>query len=597
MKKILLIPTIFLMLTFSACVDLDLNPLSEGSSGNWYSTQQEIEMSVNDFYRPDFFPIDGMDWGDDVTIRNTTSVVQNGTMTAEHGTVANRWQNYYKGIARALRLLNNMENARSLGVSQANITQYEGEAYFYLGYAYGMLAFHWGDAILDKTGMTLGEAYSIARSPKADVLAYSYQCLDEAAKRLPNSYSGKQRATKGAALAFKARIALRNGDYQTAAAASKACMDLDVYKLHNNYRNLFTASWSDEWIFFFRGDITLRRYYWAAGDVLNSITRLAGGWGGQKAPSYELLCAYPCVDGKPIDESPLYNPKDFFENRDPRLAMTIVPFATAHNKSVLDGTYKPQDYVWLGFEYSPAPNRTTVLRASDGAQVSNTDSKARAEHASYTGLLFKKYIDNTFLENGRQGAPTTYPMLRYGDVLLMYAEAMIELNQCTQEVLDQTINKLRERAYAGTGIPYPQAILGTQSAMRTIVRTERFIELAWEGHRYADLIRWKLAEKVYNRPSYFLRRAWSGSTSWNGNEASVSAEYRQLIRNWEAGSYPIGGVPEIDENGIADLSNMVNAGFIVVASERKFDATRDYLWPVPDADRLINENLDQNPKW
>jgi starch-binding outer membrane protein, SusD/RagB family len=76
-----------------------------------------------------------------------------------------------------------MENARSLGVSQANITQYEGEAYFYLGYAYGMLAFHWGDAILDKTGMTLGEAYSIARSPKADVLAYSYQCLDEAAKR------------------------------------------------------------------------------------------------------------------------------------------------------------------------------------------------------------------------------------------------------------------------------------------------------------------------------------------------------------------------------------------------------------------------------
>jgi starch-binding outer membrane protein, SusD/RagB family len=166
----------------------------------------------------------------------------------------------------------------------------------------------------------------------------------------------------------------------------------------------------------------------------------------------------------------------------------------------------------------------------------------------------------TFLENGRQGAPTTYPMLRYGDVLLMYAEAMIELNQCTQEVLDLTINKLRERAYAGTGIAYPRVLLGTQGAMRTVVRTERFIELAWEGHRYADLIRWKLAEKVYNRPSYFVRRAWSGSTSWNGNEASVSAEYRQLIQNWKDGSYPIGGIPEIDENGIADLSNMANAG-------------------------------------
>jgi hypothetical protein len=102
---------------------------------------------------------------------------------------------------------------------------------------------------------------------------------------------------------------------------------------------------------------------------------------------------------------------------------------------------------------------------------------------------------------------------------------------------------------------------------------------------------------VYNRPSYYLRRAWSGSASWDGDEASVSAEYRQLIQNWKDGSYPVGGVPEIDENGIADLNYMVNAGYVVVASERKFNAERDYLWPVPDADRMINDNLDQNPKW
>lgn len=597
MKKILLIIYILSAFFLMGCVDLDLNPLSEGSSGNWFSSQQEIEMSVNDFYRTDFFPIDDMAWSDDVTIRNETSAMQNGTLTAENGAIATRWANYYKGIARALRILNNMENARSMGVAETNITQYEGEAYFYMGYAYGMLAFHWGDAILDKTGMTLDEAYAISRSPRAEVLAYSYECMDEAAKRLPTSYSGKQRATKGAALAFKARIALRCGDYETAAAASKACMDLGVYKLHDNYQTLFTASWSDEWIFFFRGDVALRRYYWAGGDVLNTISRLSGGWGGQKAPSYELVCAYPCIDGKPIDESPLYNPKDFFENRDPRLAMTVVPFATAHNKRVLDGTYDPNDYVWLGYEYTPAPNRPMVYRASDGAQVSNTDSKARAEHASYDGLLWKKYVDASFLENGRNGAPATYPMLRYGDVLLMYAEAMIELNQCTQDVLDQTINKLRERAYAGTGLTYPAVTAGSQSAMRTVLRTERFIELAWEGHRYADLIRWRLAEKVYNRPSYFLRRAWSGSASWDGSEASVSEDYRQLIRNWENGNYPIGGIPEIDENGIADLSPMEKAGYIVVASARVFDAERDYLWPVPAADGLINKNLKQNPNW
>lgn len=86
----------------------------------------------------------------------------------------------------------------------------------------------------------------------------------------------------------------------------------------------------------------------------------------------------------------------------------------------------------------------------------------------------------------------------------MYAEAMNELNQCDQEVLDATINKLRERAYKGTGLEYPRVMEGTQEHLRTVIRTERFIELAWEGHRYSDLIRWKIAGKVFNRPIYFL---------------------------------------------------------------------------------------------
>ena len=264
----------------SACVNLDLNPLSEGSSENWYSSKAEIEMSLNDFYRTDFFPIYDMTWSDDVTARNTTSGVQNGTLTSENGTIAARWQNYYKGIARALRIINKMDKARELGVSEAEVSQYEGEAYFYMGYAYGMLAFHWGDAILDKTGMTLEEAYNAVRSPKAEVLAYSYECLDKAADRLPTTYGKVQRATKGAALAFKARIALYNGDYAVAAAAAKKCMDLGVYKLHSNYQDLFTANWSDEWIFFFRGDVTLKKYYFAANDIKNCISRLSGGWGG-----------------------------------------------------------------------------------------------------------------------------------------------------------------------------------------------------------------------------------------------------------------------------------------------------------------------------
>lgn len=85
-----------------SCVDLNLNPLSEGSSENWYSSQAEIEMSLNDFYRKEFFPIDDMMWGDDVTARNSTSAINNGTLTSEDWTIASRWENYYKGIARAV---------------------------------------------------------------------------------------------------------------------------------------------------------------------------------------------------------------------------------------------------------------------------------------------------------------------------------------------------------------------------------------------------------------------------------------------------------------------------------------------------------------
>ena len=189
-------------LMLSSCVDLNLNPLSEGSSDNWYSSQSEIEMSLNDFYRTDFFPIDNSDWADDVVYRATTQFPQNGTLTAENSTIATQWQNYYKGIARALRILNNMDKARELGISEANIKRYEGEAYFYLGYAYGMLVFRWGDVILDKTGMTLEEAYSASRSPKSEVLAYAYECFDKAAAMAVKAEALLSEASGSISIAF-----------------------------------------------------------------------------------------------------------------------------------------------------------------------------------------------------------------------------------------------------------------------------------------------------------------------------------------------------------------------------------------------------------
>lgn len=582
-------------LTFNSCVELDLLPPSEGSSSNWYSTKEEIVMSLNDFYRTAFFPLDDLVMGDDIAQRAVTCVWANGGLTSENGTIKTRWENYYKGIARGIRLIQTLEEkGGELGLSAAEVEQYKGEAYCYVGFAYGMIAFHWGQGVLNKTGLSLEDAYNIGLSPKKDLLDFSYECLDKAAAALPAEYSGIQRFTKGTALAFKSRIALYNGDYAISAAASKACMDLGVYKLHDNYEKLFTAASSSENIFSFRGDVTLKQYYWYASDPNNYLPRNHGGW-GTRGLSYELVCAYTCTDGLPIDESPLYNPKNFFENRDPRLKMTAIPFAT--QEDIEKGNDKAEDYSFLGIEYTPNPWKREVMNFNTGKMIGNNDSKAKAEHACYNGIAIKKFVDQTWIENGRGGAPTTYPFIRYGEILLNYLEACIETNSVTQDVLDQTINALRDRAYAGTGIEAPHVKAGlTQAQLRTACRTERFVELALEGHRYADVIRWKLAGQVYNRKIYYLPRAWAGA-GWDGTYEKANAAYKKLLDNWNNGCYPIGGVPQIDENGIADLSGMEDAGYITVATTCKFDEGRDYLWPIPQSDININPNLGQNPGW
>lgn len=611
MKKIILTTSAAALLGLSSCVDLNLHPLSEASSENWYSTQEEIEMSLNEMYSTRYIPVYGAVnpsicgplLGLDIVRRQETYYTYNGALNADNANWYNesRWPNLYTSIARCLRIISNLDKARSAGMPENLITQYEGEAWFFIGLAYGDLAFHYGDVLLDKTGMTLEEAYSMSRSPKSEVLAYSYECFDKAAGMLPESYSGLQKATKGAALAYKSRYALYNGDYAIAAEAAKACMDMGIYRLHDNYGELFTSATSDENIWFFRGDVSLKCYYWLATGsnsmIYNTLPRVHGGW-GVYGPTYELFCAYTCTDGLPIDESPLYDYRDPFANRDPRMSMTILPFATAFTASVLDGTYDPADYAFLGIEHSPNPMKTQVTRISDGGLISNTDSKARAEHASYNGLLFKKFVDDTWKENGYSGAATNYIDMRYGDVLLMYAEAMNELGTCTQDVLDQTINLLRERAYRGTGLEYPKVIAGSQEDLRTVIRTERFVELAAEGHNYNDLLRWRIAEKVFNRPIYYLTRAWSGSTTWDGDMSTVTNEdFVALCKRWEEGRFPFGGVPEIDENGIADLSPMAAAGDIVQATMRSFNKDRDYLWPIPSGDLLVNGNITQNPNY
>ena len=98
---------------------------------------------------------------------------------------------------------------------------------------------------------------------------------------------------------------------------------------------------------------------------------------------------------------------------------------------------------------------------------------------------------------------------------------------------------------------------------------------------------------------YYLPRAWSCSASWNGLTGSesnleLSSDFKILLKNWDEGNYPIGGIPTIDENGLPNLSPMETAGYITTFYKMSFDARKNYLWPIPANDILVNSNLTQN---
>lgn len=592
----------------TACADLNLNPLSEGASENWYHDETEIEMSLNDLWRPDFFPIDGIEWDDDLLHRDGSNEITLGTVTSQWGTVSTRWTSLYKSIARATKVIQALDNGTASGVSEEKVNQYKGEAYFMLGFAYCELATYWGDCVLNK-GMTLDEAYVAVRSPKNEVLAYAYECLDKATEYLPTSYTTQQRPTKGAALGFKARFALFHSDWNTAAEAAEECMNLGVYKLHDNYIDLFKADSSPELMFYFKGDLNLKKGYGLFGNVYNYVIRKIGG-ASNRSPSLELFCSYTCTDGLPIDKSSLYNPKDPFANRDPRLAMTIQPFKTKYaadyneyEQSKIDGTFpeKYPDYIMLGYEYNPSPYANKVYEVSSGQMVLNNDAKASNQHSAYNGLIIRKFVKDSWKDyrNYNNVADNCYPYLRYAEMLMTYIEAKNEMGQCTQEDLDKSINLVRERAYRGSGITYPRVKVASQEALRKIIRMERRSEFTFEGLRYRDLLRWRIAEKSHNKSMYYLSRAWSGSANWNGLTGSesnleLSSDFKILLKNWDNGNYPIGGIPAIDEDGLPDLSPMETAGYITTFYKMSFDKNKNYLWPIPANDILVNNNLIQN---
>ncbi|MHA7944946.1 RagB/SusD family nutrient uptake outer membrane protein [Formosa sp. 3Alg 14/1] len=545
------------------CNNLDLDPLSEGSSENWYSDETEIQMSLNDLYRTylwgleDNFTTERMT--DNWTQRQAVSDFSAGSINSEWGTSTDLWLDTYKGITRANTIINSIDNAQG-SVPELKLKQFNAEAHFFRAVFYSRLIFYYGDVPFYTDYISIEEAFKLDRTSKETILEQVYTDFDLAISDLPIEYgSGSQlRVTKGAALAFKSRAALYMKDFDIARDASLECIELGVYDLHQDYGDYFLSKTrrSEETIFAIPRSLELG-VSWAS---KNFYTRTPGG-SSVAQPSWELFVSYLCTDGLPVDESPLFNPQDPFTNRDPRLHETIVEFGTEH----------------LGVIYDPNPYSTEVLSTETGTMIRNRDTRSEDTYASYNGLTLKKGVDEDW--NDDNITDFDIRIMRYADVLLMYAEAKIELGEIDDSTLN-AINQVRARAY-GVAVnqtnDYPALTITNQNGLRLELRNERRVEFAWENRRFDDLLRWEIAEKALSRPIYGILDP---------------AELKQKVVDKGLWFFP--EVPIIDQDGLPDFRPMSTSGLIKTLVERNFE-NRQYLFPIPSKEILINNNLKQNP--
>ena len=564
------------LLMLTGCTDLDQDPLSMASSENFYSSAEALQMAANDGYRMIFWPPEGSygmpffssDWIGDMLRRETLRDFLGGTLNGQSDDVTKFWTLQYKLISRMNSVINKYPEAIANGASEATVEQILGQCYFNRACAYGKLASHMGDVPLVTEAIDIDEALKRGRTPVSEIKELIYSDFDNAVQRLPESYAGIQYATKGAALGMKARYALFFKDYKIAAEAAKGCMDLGVYKLNPDFGHLFatTTKTDPEFVFVLQRSFTLGNSKdWTAHEYIDnsqaSLPRMVGGW-VTPAPSWDLLAMFTCTDGKAIDKSPLFDPHKPFDNRDPRCSETIIPFGE-----------KFMGVVW-------DPSKKKVWTDEYNREIKNSDCLLNEQYASYTGLALKKGMDEGMLANGNKADPA-HIILRYADVLLMYAEAKVELGEIDNSVID-ALNTVRSRAYKcdkSETSKYPAFTAENQETMRHKIRVERHMELAYEYPIYMDFMRWRLMGKKLK--GKFLR---------------LYTDKKKFQKYLDDGNWFWPITPKIDEDGIADFSEFVDKGLCDIMSDPIWpEDNHMYLWPIPTADILINENLTQNP--
>ncbi len=532
-SKYLFMGALVLTVPFVACQSADtlLNVVSPTtvSDAIFWTQEADASLFVSGTYSvlPGWFDVIG---GDGLTDNGAVNrqfdnryVFTDGSADPQSGYSRGLWVQYYNGVARANILLANIDRIPAGKIDAGRKARYVAEAKFLRGVMYLQLVSLFGDIPMPLVPVTDAEARVLTNTPSAKVYDQIIADFDAATAVLPASYTGADagRATKWAAIAFKARAALYAGRFQVAADAAKQVIDGGAFSLHPDYAQLFTYAGENN------KEVIFARRYAKTAEAIGQNTNVFGEYGpptnsaaGRVVPIRSLVDAYQMKDGKSIAASPLYNPAPYpnaggtmFDNRDPRMAATILYPGAA----------------WDGGTFDSRP-----VGLSSRPEAINLGN----ENVSVTGFNIRKYIDLTDKADRANGG-LDLMLMRYADVLLMYAEAKVALGQPDAPAL-AAINLVRVRA----GMPALTAVTEAD------VRYERRAELAFEGLRIFDIRRWKIAAAVM----------------------PASA---------------VTGIDYINASGTRITAAQP-------ASARAFPA-RAYLWPIPQSERDLNPSLTQNP--
>ncbi len=558
MKRIYTLLLILIGLSVSSCDFFDLSPKDRLTSETFWNDSNDAYSALtacynwwyaNDYGGKSMFYEDAYsDIGYCYSNTGWTNDVAKGSLAAD--AAPNKWRQY-EIIRRCNFVLDNIDRVPADKITEIQKADIIGQALAIRGYSHALITNWYGDAVIMNFTPDNDDDAKLPRVAKEKVREQAIDDLERALECINEKPAEKGRIAKGAVLAMLVRFNLYWENWDAVIDNAEKLKALNQYELDSHFLEMFSMKGqnSKEIIATYEQVATTYKY----ADAIRLFNNADGGW-ASFVPTDNLVRMFEMKNGKLItDPDSGYDPVHPFANRDPRLRQTII---------------------YSGIEWEGKSGKrifNTLDKTISGK--SNKDYYLAANNTSKTGMLFAKYAwpgPKQYSKSLRDDSLCPI-IFRFGEVLISEAEAYAEKNMLT-EALD-IVDKLRTtRGH----IVVDRSRYNTQPEVRELVRRERTIELAGEGFRYEDIVRWDEYDENGNK---------------TGRKVAQTVMPGDLLR--------LVGTVNMDKNVPEDMRVTIDINaeredrLIEVRGE--FDVPRRLLLPIPQTEMDVNPNMKQNP--